>query len=211
VIEGGSILVTGGTGAFGNAFARHLLGLDNPPKRLVIYSRGEYRQFLRAQELQQLEEKESLRFMIGDVRDRSRLRRALGGVEIAVHAAALKRIEVGQYNPIEMVRTNIEGAINLIEAAQDARVKKVVFLSSDKAFERVSPYGQTKRSRSLFSLKQITRRDWLFHSALASDRDKAWRAVDIRCDGWQLTWYCSLAQRSLIRIGFIIKLKAETI
>lgn len=151
MIEGASILVTGGTGAFGVAFAKHLLKTGAPPKRLVIFSRGEYRQFLVRQELAPLDQEESLRYMIGDVRDRSRLRRALEGIEIIVHAAALKRIEVGQYNPIEMVRTNIEGAINVIEAAQDAKVKKVVFLSSDKAYQPISPYGQTKAlAESLF-------------------------------------------------------------
>jgi UDP-N-acetylglucosamine 4,6-dehydratase len=82
--------------------------------------------------------------MIGDVRDRDRLRRAMHGVDVVVHAAALKRIEVGNYNPVEMTKTNVDGAINVIEASQDAGVKKVVALSSDKAFQPVSPYGTSK-------------------------------------------------------------------
>lgn len=139
-----SILVTGGSGAFGNAFIYYLLGLQAPPRRIVVYSRGEYRQFLMSQELGPLDTEQRLRFMIGDVRDRDRLRRALEGVEIVVHAAALKRIEVGQYNPLEMVKTNIGGAMNLVEAAQDAGVKKVIALSSDKAYQPVSPYGLSK-------------------------------------------------------------------
>jgi UDP-N-acetylglucosamine 4,6-dehydratase len=85
-----------------------------------------------------------IRFFIGDVRDRWRLARACDGVDVVVHAAALKRIEVGFYNPVEMVRTNIEGAINVVEAARDAKVPKVVMLSTDKAFQPVSPYGQSK-------------------------------------------------------------------
>ncbi len=139
-----NIAITGGTGAFGNAFAYYLLGLLEPPRRLVIFSRGEYRQFLMAQELEPIDVQRSLRFFIGDVRDRDRLRRAFDGIDVVVHAAALKRIEVGAYNPTEMVKTNVYGAINVIEAAQDAGVNRVVALSTDKAFAPVSPYGVSK-------------------------------------------------------------------
>ena len=142
-LDGASILVTGATGAFGNAFVYYLLGLEKPPSRIVVYSRGEYRQFLMAQELTPIDNG-SLRYLIGDVRDRERLKRALQDIDIVVHAAALKRIEVGNYNPLEMKKTNIDGAANLIEAAHDAGVKKVVALSSDKAFEPISPYGLSK-------------------------------------------------------------------
>ena len=145
------VLVTGGTGAFGNAFVRWLLKGATRPERIVVYSRGEFRQFQMSQELGAHDKHERLRFFIGDVRDRDRLRRAFSGIDIVVHAAALKRIEVGHYNPIEMVKTNIDGAVNVIEAAQDAGVQKVVFLSSDKAFEPVSPYGLSKAmAESLF-------------------------------------------------------------
>lgn len=127
---------------------KHLLATTDI-ERIVIYSRGEYRQFQMSQELKSNAGR--LRFMIGDVRDRDRLQRAMEGVEIVIHAAALKRIEVGNYNPIEMVKTNVGGAVNVIEAAQDAGVKKVVALSSDKAFEPVSPYGTSKAmAESLF-------------------------------------------------------------
>jgi UDP-N-acetylglucosamine 4,6-dehydratase len=134
-----SILITGGTGSFGTAFAKRLLeGGDYG--RICIYSRGEHRQAEMAKEL----DDPRMRFFIGDVRDRWRLARACDGVDVVVHAAALKRIEVGFYNPVEMVRTNIEGAINVVEAARDAHVRKVVALSTDKAFQPISPYGQSK-------------------------------------------------------------------
>jgi len=135
-----SVLITGGTGAFGTAFTERLLR-DGLASRICIFSRGEYRQFTMRK---QFKDDSRLRFFIGDVRDRWRLTRAMESCDTVVHAAALKRIEVGHYNPIEMVKTNIDGAINVIEAAQDAKVKKVVALSSDKAFQPVSPYGQSK-------------------------------------------------------------------
>lgn len=144
-----SILITGGSGAFGTAFVKHLLGLPRPtpsfppdPQRIAIFSRGEHRQAAMARELEDPQGR--LRFFIGDVRDRDRLRRAMEGIEIVVHAAALKRIEVGAYNPLEVKKTNIDGAANVIEAATDAGVHKVVALSTDKAFRPVSPYGTSK-------------------------------------------------------------------
>jgi UDP-N-acetylglucosamine 4,6-dehydratase/5-epimerase len=155
-----SVMITGGTGAFGVAFAKHLLSLPTPPKRIVIFSRGEFRQFEMLQELKPLDSGQ-LRFMIGDVRDRDRLRRAMQGIEVVVHAAALKRIEVGNYNPIEVVKTNVGGAVNVIEAAQDANVEKVVALSSDKAFEPVSPYGTSKAlAESIFIAANNTTGWW---------------------------------------------------
>lgn len=145
-----SVLVTGGSGAFGTAFAERLLK-DNLSNRICLFSRGEHRQFLTSQELKPKDKYDRLRFMIGDVRDRDRLRRAMEDIDVVVHAAALKRIEVGHYNPLEMVKTNINGAINVIEAAHDAGVPKVVALSSDKAFQPVSPYGMSKAlAESLF-------------------------------------------------------------
>ena len=143
-----NVLISGGTGAFGQAFTRYLLK-HFEPSRIVIYSRNEFNQHLMAAAL--AEHHKRLRFMIGDVRDRDRMRRALHGIDTVIHAAALKRIEVGHYNPIEMVKTNIYGAVNLIEATQDEGVKKVILLSSDKAFQPVSPYGLSKAmAESLF-------------------------------------------------------------
>jgi UDP-N-acetylglucosamine 4,6-dehydratase len=140
-----SILITGGTGSFGQAFVRHLLETEEY-ERICVYSRGEHTQAAMVQRLASRGNVATsrLRFFIGDVRDRWRLTRACDGVDVFVHAAALKRIEVGFYNPVEMVKTNIGGAVNVVEASRDAGVAKVVFLSSDKAYQPVSPYGQSK-------------------------------------------------------------------
>ena len=133
-----SVLISGGTGSFGRAFTERLLGTGID--RIAILSRGEHCQADMAERYND----PRLRFFIGDVRDRGRLRRAFEGIECVVHAAALKRIEVGAYNPLEMVKTNIGGAENVVEAAMDAGVSKVVALSTDKAWQPVSPYGQSK-------------------------------------------------------------------
>ncbi len=139
-------LITGGTGSFGNYFSERLLLMPDT-QRVVIFSRDEVKQA----EMRERMPDKRLRFFIGDVRDRDRLRRAFESVDIVIHAAALKRIEVGEYNPGEMVKTNIIGAMNIIEAAQDASVEKVVALSTDKAYQPISPYGQSKAlAESLF-------------------------------------------------------------
>lgn len=135
-----SILVTGATGSFGNSFVRRLLKTDGAD-RICIFSRGEHTQ---AQMRQDLNDDPRCRWFIGDVRDSQRLKRAMQGVDVVVHAAALKRIETAHFNPVELVRTNIDGSINVIEAAQDAGVKKVVALSSDKACSPISAYGSSK-------------------------------------------------------------------
>ena len=121
-----SILITGGTGSFGKSFVKSVLDHCPKIKRLVVYSRDELKQFEMQQEFPQ-DKYPALRFFIGDVRDRDRLIRAFARCDVVVHAAALKRIEVGAYNPLEMVKTNVDGATNVIEAAQDARVSRVVF------------------------------------------------------------------------------------
>jgi UDP-N-acetylglucosamine 4,6-dehydratase len=147
-----SVLITGGSGFFGTALVKRLLTMkhDNP-HRIVVYSRGEYRQAEMARELAPFDPHEHLRMFIGDVRDRDRLRRAMEDVEVVFHAAALKRIETAFYNPIEISKTNIGGASNVIEAAHDAHVSKVVALSTDKVFQPVSPYGTSKAfAESLF-------------------------------------------------------------
>lgn len=137
-----SVLITGGSGAFGTAFATRLLTMDRGPQRVVVFSRGEHRQAEMAQEL--AEHHHRVRFFIGDVRDQDRLERAMQSVATVIHAAALKRIEVGHYNPDEMLKTNVGGTTNVIEAARRAHVESVVFVSSDKAYQPVSPYGLTK-------------------------------------------------------------------
>lgn len=151
-----SVLITGGSGAFGTAFASRLMTMDRGPQRVVIFSRGEHRQAELRREL--AEHQHRLRYFIGDVRDQDRLRRAMEGIEVVVHAAALKRIEVGAYNPLEVKKTNIDGAANVIEAATDAGVQKVVALSTDKAYQPISPYGTSKAfAESLFLAANNTR------------------------------------------------------
>ncbi len=137
--SGKTLLVTGGTGSFGKKFTEIVLR-DHNPKALRIFSRGELLQF----EMQQAFKDDRLRFFIGDVRDRNRLYRAMTGVDIVVHAAALKQVPTAEYNPIEAVRTNINGAVNVIDAAIDNGVGHVLAISTDKAVHPVNLYGATK-------------------------------------------------------------------
>jgi UDP-N-acetylglucosamine 4,6-dehydratase len=135
-----NVLVTGGTGSFGKKFIETMLK-DHHPKKLIVFSRDELKQHeMRIAGF----DHESLRYFIGDVRDRDRLRRAMNGVDVVVHAAALKQVPACEYNPIEAVATNIDGAKNVIEAALDAGVSKVLGLSTDKAVNPVNLYGATK-------------------------------------------------------------------
>jgi UDP-N-acetylglucosamine 4,6-dehydratase len=134
-----SILVTGGAGFFGRGFVRK--ALDMGAERVCIYSRGEYAQHLMRQEFRN---DSRLRWFIGDVRDQQRLTEAMHGVDVVVHGAALKRIEVGHYNPEEVIKTNVDGTRNVVAAARAAGVQKVVGISSDKAAEPASIYGITK-------------------------------------------------------------------
>ncbi len=136
-----SILITGGTGSFGHHFVDYVLEHYNP-KKIIIYSRDEYKQFIMNNEYKEYEE--VLRFFIGDVRDEKRLKRAMSGVDYVIHAAALKQVPACEYNPNEAIKTNINGAMNVIEAALDCGVKKVVALSTDKAVNPVNLYGGTK-------------------------------------------------------------------
>jgi len=140
VLENKVILVTGGTGSFGQKFTRIVLKEHNP-KAIRIFSRGE---LLQQEMCQKFNDDERLRFFIGDVRDRDRVYRAMSGVDIVVHAAALKQVPTAEYNPIEAVRTNIDGSVNVIDAAIDSGVKKTVAISSDKAANPVNLYGATK-------------------------------------------------------------------
>ena len=141
VLDGKTILVTGGTGSFGKCFTKYVLENYNP-KKIIIYSRDEFKQFIMQNEFKEYSEK--LRFFIGDVRDEQRLRRAFNGVDYVIHAAALKQVPACEYNPNEAIKTNIHGAMNIIEAALDTDVKKVVALSTDKAVNPVNLYGGTK-------------------------------------------------------------------
>ena len=134
-----TILITGGTGSFGRKFLASILSEDSP-RSVRIFSRGELLQY----ETEKLFPDERIRFFIGDVRDKERLSRAMNGVDIVVHAAALKQVPACEYNPIEAVKTNINGTINIINAALDNNVDRVIALSTDKAVHPVNLYGSTK-------------------------------------------------------------------
>lgn len=138
-----SILITGGTGSFGKAFVKTVLERYPTIKRLVVFSRDELKQFEMAQEFSD-EKFAGIRYFIGDVRDEPRLRRALEGIDIVIHAAALKQVPAAEYNPFECIKTNVLGAQNLIEACLDSNVKRVVALSTDKAAAPINLYGATK-------------------------------------------------------------------
>jgi UDP-N-acetylglucosamine 4,6-dehydratase/5-epimerase len=138
-----SILVTGGTGSFGKAFVRTVLERHPGVRRLVVYSRDELKQFEMSQIFSDREHP-GLRYFIGDIRDEARLRRALEGVDVVVHAAALKQVPAAEYNPFECIKTNVLGAQNLIEGCLDTNVKRVVALSTDKAAAPINLYGATK-------------------------------------------------------------------
>ena len=142
MLNGKTMLITGGTGSFGNHFTEYVLK-HYKPKKIIIYSRDEFKQFNMANRFKQYED--IMRFFIGDVRDKERLLRALDGVDYVIHAAALKQVPVCEYNPIEAVRTNIDGAINVVNAVLDTpSVKRVVALSTDKSVNPINLYGGTK-------------------------------------------------------------------
>lgn len=139
-----TILITGGTGSFGKCFTKYVL-THYQPKKIIIYSRDEFKQFLMQNDFQEYNKNNQLRFFIGDVRDKARLQRAMVGVDYVIHAAALKQVPACEYNPDEAIKTNIHGAQNVIDAALDSgSVKKVVALSTDKAVNPVNLYGGTK-------------------------------------------------------------------
>jgi len=143
MLTGKSILVTGGTGSFGQKFVRTVFREYPGVKRVVIYSRDELKQFDMSQDYPESQYPQ-IRFFIGDVRDGSRLYRAMEGIDVVVHAAALKQVPACEYNPFEAIKTNVIGAQNVIDAALDHNVQKVVALSSDKAAAPINLYGATK-------------------------------------------------------------------
>lgn len=136
-----TILVTGGTGSFGYHFVEYVLK-HYKPKKIIIYSRDEYKQFVMSNKY--CEYKDRLRFFIGDVRDEMRLKMAMKNVDYVIHAAALKQVPACEYNPNEAIKTNINGAMNVINASLETCVKKVVALSTDKAVNPINLYGGTK-------------------------------------------------------------------
>jgi UDP-N-acetylglucosamine 4,6-dehydratase len=140
ILDNSIILVTGGTGSFGQKFAEIVLN-EHKPRAIRIFSRGE---LLQQEMRQKFNDDRRLRFFIGDVRDRERVYRAMNGVNIVVHAAALKQVPTCEYNPIEAVRTNVDGTVNVIDAAIDNGVEKAMAISSDKAVQPINLYGATK-------------------------------------------------------------------
>ncbi len=142
-IENSKILITGGTGSFGRSFVSHIVHNYPSVKRLVVFSRDELKQY----EMQQLYPEEKfpqLRFFLGDIRDQNRLKTALNDIDIVIHAAALKHVPAGEYNPIEFIKTNVIGSENLATACLNSNVKKVIALSTDKACSPVNLYGASK-------------------------------------------------------------------
>jgi len=140
-LKGKTVLVTGGTGSFGNKFIKTVL--DNyDVKKIIVYSRDELKQYEMMQRLEKYSS--SMRYFIGDVRDATRLKRAMKGVDVIIHAAAIKQVPAAEYNPQECIKTNIGGAENIIEVALDCNVDKVIALSTDKAANPINLYGATK-------------------------------------------------------------------
>jgi UDP-N-acetylglucosamine 4,6-dehydratase len=139
VLNNKSILITGGTGSFGKAFVKAILYQYNP-KKIIIYSRDELKQYELAQEFK----KSCMRFFIGDVRDKDRLKRAMCDVDVVIHAAALKHVPIAEYNPMECINTNILGAQNVIDAAIECKVSRIIALSTDKAANPINLYGASK-------------------------------------------------------------------
>ena len=139
MLDNKTILITGGTGSFGTRFVRTALERARP-KRLIVFSRDELKQY----EMQQQFDADCMRYFIGDVRDRDRLTTAMRGVDIVIHAAALKQVPAAEYNPMECIKTNINGAQNVIEAALANEVEQVIALSTDKAANPINLYGATK-------------------------------------------------------------------
>lgn len=142
MFDGKTVLITGGTGSFGKQYTRTILERFNP-KRLIIYSRDELKQFEMEQEFPSTKY-ECMRYFIGDVRDRDRLTMAMQGVDFVIHAAALKQVPAAEYNPMECIKTNVHGAENVIHAALECGVEKVIALSTDKAANPINLYGATK-------------------------------------------------------------------
>ena len=140
MLDNKNILITGGTGSFGQTIVQRILQ-KYKPKKIIIFSRDEMKQWKMSKSY---ENEKNLRFFIGDVRDRNRLYRAFNGVDYVVHAAALKIVPTAEYNPFECIKTNVMGSMNVIDAAIDNNVKKVVALSTDKASSPINLYGASK-------------------------------------------------------------------
>ncbi|MGN0193200.1 MAG: polysaccharide biosynthesis protein, partial [Candidatus Gastranaerophilaceae bacterium] len=144
MLNGKTILITGGTGSFGKKFIKTVFEKYPDVKKVIVYSRDEFKQFMMQNMPEFKVHSDKMRYFIGDVRDESRLMRAFEDVDVVIHAAALKQVPACEYNPFEAVKTNVMGAQNVINAAIDLGVKKVVALSTDKACAPINLYGATK-------------------------------------------------------------------
>jgi UDP-N-acetylglucosamine 4,6-dehydratase (inverting) len=159
MIDKKSILITGGTGSLGKALTKHILTNHPEIHRLVIFSRDEQKQFVMAQEFPP-EKYPQIRFFIGDVRDKNRLKRALNGIDFVIHAAAMKHVHIAEYNPDECIKTNIGGAENVVEACLESTVSRVVALSTDKACAPINLYGATKLTSDKLFVAANNIRGW---------------------------------------------------
>ena len=151
MFDGKSILITGGTGSFGRRLVKTILA-SHKPRRLIVFSRDELKQF----EMQQIYNEDCMRYFLGDVRDGQRLREAMSDVDVVIHAAAMKQVPAAEYNPMECIKTNVHGAENIIRAALENNVSKVIALSTDKAANPINLYGASNLSPTSFSSPPIT-------------------------------------------------------
>ena len=180
------VLITGGTGSFGKKFLEMIFARYNP-KKVIVYSRDEFKQSIIQTEYKNKVDMSKVRFFIGDVRDRDRLYRAFDGVDYVVHAAAMKQVPTCEYNPMEAIKTNIHGGQNVIDAALDCGVKKVVALSTDKAVNPINLYGGTKLVSDMhqrLGLSGIAAR-FRFHGRLFPSPHRFWLCGERRILGFR--------------------------
>ncbi len=159
MLNGKSILITGGTGSLGKALTEHIFKTYPDVKRLVIYSRDEQKQFQMGQEYPH-DKYPQIRFFVGDIRDEQRIKRALKGIDYVIHAAAMKHVPIAEYNPMECIKTNVLGAENLINACLETEVERVVALSTDKAAAPINLYGATKLTSDKLFIAANNIRGW---------------------------------------------------
>ena len=197
MLNGKRILITGGTGSFGNCFVDYVLA-HYRPERLIVYSRDEFKQFHMRSRL--MEWDSVMRYVVGDVRDGTRLRRAMEGVDCVVHAAALKQVPTYEYNPGEAVKTNINGAMNVIEAALDTGVRRVVALSTDKAVHPVNVYEGGQSWCWTSCLSRPTPAPARSAPGLPSSATETWRGAGARLSRFSESWFGWVRRSFQLRI-----------